>query len=213
MKTKYQQRHIGWVRAFVLGGCWLAAASVASAHCDTEKGPVIQEARMALEKGDVTPLLKWVKKDQEAEIKSVFAAATAVRAKGPDAKALADRHFIETLVRVHRAAEGATFSGIKDEPVDPVIAMAESSLVNGTPDKMIGEVTDHMASAIKKRFDLVVETSKHKNDSVEAGRAFVQAYVGYMHFVENLHAAIATQDQHHATPEPMGEDGHVHGEE
>ena len=32
-----------------------------SAHCDTLDGPVVAMARIALDKGDVTPLLKWVR--------------------------------------------------------------------------------------------------------------------------------------------------------
>lgn len=37
----------------------------ALAHCDTLEGPVIKDAKSALEKKDVTPVLKWVKKDAE----------------------------------------------------------------------------------------------------------------------------------------------------
>ena len=54
----------------------------ADTHCDTMNGPVIPEAKAALEKGDVTSILKWVKKNDEAELKTAFAKAVAVRAKG-----------------------------------------------------------------------------------------------------------------------------------
>jgi len=37
------------------------------AHCDTLDGPVVGDARLALEKGDVTGLLKWVRKERERE--------------------------------------------------------------------------------------------------------------------------------------------------
>ena len=33
------------------------------AHCDTMDGPVVSEGKAALEKNDVTPVLKWVSKD------------------------------------------------------------------------------------------------------------------------------------------------------
>jgi hypothetical protein len=88
-------------------------------HCDTTSGPLIPEAKAALDKGDVTPVPKWIKKDNEAEVKAAFAKAAAVRAKGPEAKELADQYFLETLVRLHRAGEGAPYTGIKDEPVEP----------------------------------------------------------------------------------------------
>ena len=77
------------------------------AHCDTLEGPVVTDAKKALEKGDVNPVLKWVKKEQEGEIREVFKKTLAVRSKGPEAKELADRYFFETLVRIHRAGEGA----------------------------------------------------------------------------------------------------------
>ncbi|HOB97871.1 MAG TPA: DUF6448 family protein [Verrucomicrobiota bacterium] len=37
------------------------------AHCDTMDGPVVLAAKSALGTKDVTPVLKWVKEDAEAE--------------------------------------------------------------------------------------------------------------------------------------------------
>jgi hypothetical protein len=66
-------------------------------------GPVVKAAQKALQTGDVNLLLIWVqKKSDEAEIQKVFAETMAMRKLGPDAKALADRYFFETLVRLHR---------------------------------------------------------------------------------------------------------------
>ena len=92
----------------------------ALAHCDSIEGPVVQDARIALEKGDPSPVLKWVSKEHEPEIREVFKQAVAVRTKENDAKAIADRHFFETLIRVHRAGEGEAFTGLKlADSVDP----------------------------------------------------------------------------------------------
>jgi hypothetical protein len=43
----------------------LMAPGTVRAHCDTLDGPVVKTAQEALEKGDVTPVLKWVQNDQE----------------------------------------------------------------------------------------------------------------------------------------------------
>ena len=43
--------------------------------------PDIQAAKVALERNDVTPVLRWVKKDGEAEVKAAFAKTLTVRAK------------------------------------------------------------------------------------------------------------------------------------
>lgn len=82
----------------------------AFAHCDTLDGLVIQDARIALEKGDVTPALKWVKKDAEPEIRSAFDKALTERKSNKDT---ADMKLFETLASVHRAGEGASFTGLK----------------------------------------------------------------------------------------------------
>ncbi|OGS99084.1 MAG: hypothetical protein A3F73_00610 [Gallionellales bacterium RIFCSPLOWO2_12_FULL_59_22] len=197
--------------------CLLLLAGNAQAHCDTTGGPIIPEARIALKNGDITPVLKWVKQNDEAEIRAAFARAVAVRGKGKEAMELADRYFLETLVRVHRAGEGAPYSGIKDEAVDPIVALADKALANGSADEMIGMIGNHMAAAIRAKFQHALKTGKNKDKSVDAGREFVEAYVTYMHYVEGVHTAIASSADHHhaapaATPAPAADarDHHNH---
>jgi hypothetical protein len=177
-------------------GISVLLAGSALAHCDTTSGPIIPEAQAALNNGDVTPVLKWVKKDNEAEIRAAFAKAVAVRAKGPEAKELADQYFLETLIRLHRAGEGAPYSGIKDEPVAPIVALADKSLADGSADEMIKKMSGHMAEAVKKKFNKALEAKKQKDKSVEAGREYVEAYVAYTHYVEGVHAAIKSAGGH-----------------
>ncbi len=102
------------------------------AHCDTLNGPVVKDARRALEKGDIKPVLKWLIEDDEKEIRIAFQKTLSVRTKGAEAKELADMYFFETLVRVHRAGEGAPYTGLKpSEAVDPAVALADKALESG----------------------------------------------------------------------------------
>lgn len=166
-------------------------------HCDTTEGPIIPEAKAALEKGDVTPILKWVKPDHEAEIRAAFKKAVTVRAMGAEAKELAEQYFLETLVRIHRLGEGAPYTGIKDEPVKPIIAMADKALAEGSADAMIGRMSGHMGAAIREKFDKALQAHRTRDASVEAGREFVEAYVVYDHYVEGIHTAIMSAGAHH----------------
>lgn len=168
------------------------------AHCDTLDGPVVQTARVALETSDITPLLKWVRIEDEKEIRDAFEKTIAVRAKGAEAKELADMYFFETLVRIHRAGEGAPYTGLKPgEAVDPAVAMADKALESGSVDKMIDVLTKAMTNGIRERFQHAIETKKHADDSVAAGREFVDAYVIFTHYVEGLHAIIRGNGDHH----------------
>ena len=177
----------------------------AYAHCDTTGGPVIPEAKIALEDGDITPLLKWVKQADEAEVKAAFAEAEAVRVKGSEAKDLADKYFIETLVRLHRTGEGAPYTGIKDEPVEPIVAMADKALADGSARDLIRKINAHISEGINGKFEKVLEAKKNKDKSVEAGREYVEAYVAYMHYLEGIHTAVISSGDHYA-------DGTAHGE-
>jgi hypothetical protein len=198
-----------WLVAMACAFGLMSTADQVYGHCDTTAGPVIVEAKAALEKGDVTPVLKWVSEESEAEIKTAFAKAIAVRSKGPEAKEVADRYFLETLVRLHRAGEGEPYAGIKDEPPDPIVAMADKALVDGSADEMIAKISAHMAEAIREKFNKVRAAREKKDESVEAGREFVEAYVVYMHFVEGIHTAMmASPGGHHVTAPESGHQEH-----
>ena len=169
----------------------IALSDKVFAHCDTLNGPVVQTARIALEKGDVTPLLKWVRAEDEEEIQKAFQKTIVVRSKGKEAKKLADTYFFETLVRIHRAGEGVAYTGLKSgEAVDPAVALADKALLSGSVDKLVNVLTKAMADGIRERFQSANEAQKHANDSIQTGREFVEAYVFFTHYVEGLHAII-----------------------
>jgi hypothetical protein len=174
----------------------------ASAHCDTLDGPVVATARTALDKGDVMPLLKWVRPEEEEIIQDAFQKTLAMRAKGAEVKEFAEMYFFETLVRIHREGEGAPYTGLKPgEAVDPAVALADKALGNGNVDKLVNVLSDAMANGIRKRFQHVRKTQKHADDSVTAGREFVESYVIFTHYVEGLHGLIKGGTAHHGEAE------------
>jgi hypothetical protein len=191
----------------VAGGLFVARPAVA--HCDTADGPVVAAARLALEKGDVTPVLKWVKPEAESEIRSALARALSVRGKGPEAQALADQYFFENLVRIHRAGEGAPYTGIKPvgTPVEPAVALSDQALASGDVEKLAKAMTHHVDEGIRERFARTAAAKKHADESVSAGREFVEAYVEFTHYVERLHLD-ATTSAAHDTGTPAAEHKH-----
>lgn len=177
-------------------GVWLVPR-IAGAHCDTLDGPVVMTAKAALEKGDVTPVLKWVKKEDEKAIRELFKKTLVVRAKGPEAKDLAEMYFFETLVRIHRAGEGAPYTGLKSEPAEPIIAAADKALESGSVDVLVKHVTDAVAKGIRERYALTAERKKHADESIDKGREFVEAYVEFTHYVERLQNDATASGAHH----------------
>lgn len=175
----------------------LALPQLASAHCDTLDGPVIKDARVALEKGEITPVLKWVRPKDEARIQKTFKEAIAAARKGEKAQEAGEHHFFETLVKVHRAGEGAPFTGLKPAgAVEPAVAEADKALASGSADALVKLITGDVEAGIRKRFEHAAETYRHKDESVAQGREFVKAYVELTHYVERLHMGVAGTGPH-----------------
>ncbi len=206
--------HLKFIVAAVLaGGVGLAGSRPAQAHCDTMDGPVVADARQALEKGDATPVLKWVKKEHEADIREAFKKTLAVRAKGAEARELADMYFFETLVRIHRAGEGAPYTGLKPAgtEVDASVVESDRALESGSVERLVKVITDLVASGIRQRFKQAAAAKEHAGHNVDAGREFVAAYVEFVHYVERLHvdAKGAAGHEHGAA---VAAEGHEHAE-
>jgi len=130
-----------------------STAGSALAHCDTLDGPVISQARQALEKGDVKFVLPWV--------------------------------------------------------------AADKALESGDPRPLLSLINGKVHEGIHRYYTVARERRTHAKDSVEAGRAYVQAYVPYLHFVERLYNDAVTPIAHggseggHAGPAGPPEP-HVH---
>jgi uncharacterized protein DUF6448 len=178
----------------------------AFAHCDTLDGPVVAAARKALDSGNVNLVLVWVQKKDEAEIRNQFHKTVAVRKGGAPAKDLADLYFFETLVRIHRAGEGAGYTGLKPAGrIEAPIAAADKSLESGRLQEVAQLILKRMEQGLHRHFDEVMKKSKYKPDDIAAGRAYASAYVEYTHYVERLYDAAET-----LAPERVQKTAHSH---
>lgn len=188
----------------------LAAASAlawslpAAAHCDTLDGPVVAAARKALDTGNVNLVLVWVQTKDDADIRKHFDRAVAVRKLGAQARELSDMYFFETLVRIHRAGEGAGYTGLKPAGrIEPPIAAADKSLESGKLQPVAQLISKRMEQGLHRNFETVVSKKNYGPNDIAAGRAFASAYVEYTHYVERLYDAAETlAPEHVAKPAP-----------
>ena len=161
------------------------------AHCDSYDGPVIQDAFKALETNKVQLVLKWVSDNQEAEIKALFEKTYKLRKGDQEIYQIVEKHFLETLVRLHRETEGAPYMGLKPAgSASPIVKMADMSIKTQSVDELALKFTAHIEKVVREKFGKVKELSMVKNESLEQGRAYVAAYVDYTHMLEEIHAII-----------------------
>jgi hypothetical protein len=184
----------------------ILASPEASAHCDGMDGPVVQAAQAALKKGDVNLVLIWVPKNQEAEIREAFQRTLDVRKLSSQARELADEHFFETLVRIHRAAEGAPFTGLKPAGRDlgPAIPTADHALQSGDVAPLTNLLVERTSAGVLERYQRAIEAKAFRADDVDAGRKYVEAYVTFIHYVEGVYeSAIRRVDGHYPESAPV----------
>lgn len=173
------------------------AGSEAMAHCDSADGPVAEAVTKALETGNINLVLPYAPASAEAELKESFAQSRNVRALGGEARTLADRAFLETAVRLHRAGEGAEYTGIKPAGTDygPMIPAAERALETGDlkpVQALLGEDIEHAFGDKLAHVRALQQASKEPSTEagVAAARERISAELEFITFAESLRQAV-----------------------
>ncbi len=174
----------------------------AEAHCDAVDGPVATAAIEALDSQNVNLVLPYAPAAAEPELTAAFKQALVVRGKGPEAKALADRYFMETAVRLHRVGENAPYTGLKPAGVDfgPAIPAAEKALESGELRPLVHLMSQQVGREIAERFEKaqarqIAAKAPTRREEVQAARERVSAELAFIGFVEGIYLA-ATADGH-----------------
>jgi hypothetical protein len=169
-------------------------------HCDSIDGPVVTAARAALAAHDVDVVLPYVPADGEAEIRDAFDATIKVVAAGAEAADLAERWFFETVVRVHRAGEGAPYTGLKPAGLDvgPVIPAAEKALETGVADGLLAVLSRELTEQVEQRLGHARELETTAGASVPQAREYVEAMLGLQVWAHAVHRQVMAPAHAHA---------------
>jgi hypothetical protein len=161
-------------------------------HCDSLDGPVVGAARDALTAGKVDLVLPFVPDAAEAEVRAMFARVLPVRGISQEAGDVADRLFFETVVRLHRAGEGAPYTGLKPAglPHGPVLPLAERAVKTGSADAVTDFLTGLLQEELKQRLERVIALSAGKGRSLGDARRYVEAMLGFEVYSHHLLQAI-----------------------
>jgi hypothetical protein len=169
-------------------------------HCDTRDGPVVKACQKALETGNLNYALIWIPEDSEKELKSVFEKARQARKAGKEAQEVADDWFFETAIRLHRAGEGAAYTGMKPAGLDegPIVPRAEKAIASSNPSEPIRFILDAVEKDLQNRFRHVMHTKTYDINDVTAGRAYIQAYINFVVYAHHLYTSVVGIGGHEA---------------
>lgn len=185
--------------ALLLSALALAGSTlVGRAHCDSTNGPVVTAATQALEAPNVNLVLPYVKPDYEAEVIAAFEQTIEVCALSPSAQALADKYFFETVVRLHRAGEGAAYTGLTDEEVPPAILAADEAMDTGSMEEVMELLNETIEHELELKYEAVKNARQEaeKQGTVEANRKRVEAELAFETSVYELYLTATSEGEH-----------------
>jgi len=108
-------------------------------HCATRDGPILRAVVKALETGNLNYVLIWIPAESEDELRGIFEKTLQAR-KAREAQEVTDDWFFENAIRLHRAGEGAAYTGMKPAGLSEglVLPRAEQAIETGDPGETIG---------------------------------------------------------------------------
>jgi hypothetical protein len=169
----------------------------ASAHCDSYDGPALVDAEKALLTNNVDLILKWIDVDMEDEVVPLFHKTYSLKNGDKEIYEIVKKHFFETFIRLHREMEGAPFTGLKPAGTTAhITVMSDKALETGDFKNLLKVLNNHINSQLQEKYDKTKALYKVKDNSVEEGRAYVEAYVDYTHSLEAVHDILSGDVAH-----------------
>jgi hypothetical protein len=115
------------------------------------------------------------------------------------------------VVRVHRAGEGAPYTGLKPAGLDvaqhhgwhgnqTVIPVAEHAIETGSVDALLKTLTSIVEAQTRRRFERAIQLKEHAGGTVPEARAYVEAMLGLQVWVHKLYQCTLA-DPHEGTHE------------
>lgn len=167
---------------------WSAKYRSMPPHCDSLDGPVVTAAKAALTEQNVDLVLPFVPEAAEEEVRAAFERTRAAQAEGGHfAHEVADLYFFGTVVRLHRAGEGAPFTGLKPAGLDvgPVIPLAERAIEQRSIDDLHAFLSAELREQLQRRLDRIGALSA--GVTTPERREYVEAVLGLQVYSHHLY--------------------------
>lgn len=150
------------------------------------KGTIVQDFNTALNKGDVAPIFKYAKQDDQEALRKAFNQILTEEKKDPQLKERLKQIFIDMLVRMNSEKEKTPYDAglVTSEGVyGHTLAIINNALNTGASEIKLTRNAS-IASGINERFSRLLEKKKHRNDNLEASNEFRQAFIELANYIE-----------------------------
>jgi len=158
----------------------------------------VKAAKKALEKKNINYVLIWIPEESEAELRGIFEKTLQARKGGKAAQEVADDWFFENAIRLHRAGEGAPYTGMKPAGLSegPVVPKAEKAIETESPQETIDFILGIVEDDLAHRFHTVMDRKKYDVDDIAAGREYIGAFIGWVVYSHHLYEYVKSGGGH-----------------
>jgi len=148
-------------------------------------------AKKALETGNVKLILPYVPEESEDEVITAFNKVLPLHNQPNGVNEIADTFFFETVVRLHRAGEGAPYTGLKPAGLyeGPIIPIAEKAIETDSVEELKETLTYIIASEVEQRFEHMQYMKQYAEESVEDAREYVESMLGLQVWSHKIYLA------------------------
>lgn len=145
------------------------------------EGPEVATSQV-LEAGNVNMILPYVHKlgKEEEEVRKALERVMAVRKDGAQAREVAELYSFETVARIHRAGEGALYTGLKPAGLSegPIIPLAGKAIETRSPNALVDILCDTVREEVLQKFDRLIRLTQHAGHGADAAYAYVLSMLG-----------------------------------
>lgn len=158
-------------------------------RCVSLDEPVVTAARVALEEDDFEWVAPYVAADDEFELRDAFDLAVKAWTQGLEARVVAERYFTEMTVRLNRAGEVTSFTGLKPagSDVGPVVDLVEKAISDGSPHDLLELLSAELRSYVTERVRQVVDRQGAATRNVEEARVYVRMSLGLRRWANEIY--------------------------
>ena len=110
-------------------------------------------------------------------------------------------------MRIHRAGEGAPYTGLKPagRGLGPAIPAADKAIESGRVEPLAKLLQDTVQDNLRAYFQSVFTKKNFAVDAVTKGREYVDAYVRFIHYAEHVYESAAmTAEEHYPESKEAG---------
>lgn len=75
--------------------------------------------------------------------------------------------------------------------------MSDHAITSRSIDDLMVKLNKHIENVLREKYERVINLEKIKNESVEKGRDYIEAYVDYTHSIEGIHDIIKNTEERH----------------